>query len=288
MDKQNNNGYTVTSKEIAMVREQFMADYEANPELYDAEDLVKVNTDHWVSRFIGFLDQGPEKGLDHMVECFRWRKTFGVNAFDQAIIPLEVYQMGPLFIYEPDNNGRLNLFIRGKMHRKIEILEERLKRSFVNYVEKVDAAANKQFGWNLVLDCQGAGLSNADLDMLVFMMMTVRKYYPNGVKYVYVCGLPWILNSVAKVVLAFMPSDTAKKIRFVSHDELHQRVATENLPDFMGGTCKKNYRIIPKGVKPCEQLGRELYNLTEEQVKKVMAPSMKYIKEGEKTAIVEC
>jgi hypothetical protein len=240
-----------------------------------------------VSRFISFLDQGPEKAVEHMKECFRWRKSFGVATFDRTTIPIEVYQMCPVFIYEPDSRGRLTLYVRVKMHRKIETIEERFKKSFVNYVEQIDEIADKQFGWNIVFDCQNSGYSNADIDMVLFIMPTIRRFFPNAVRYVYVCGLPWILNSVAKIALAFMPSDTAKKIRFITQPELHKRIPLENLPDFLGGICTRNYRLIPKGAKSCEQLGKEIFGLTETEVKKMMAPSMKYITEGKAIAIYE-
>lgn len=91
--------------QVIEVRQRFLEDFHANRDLYDERDLLKINSDLWVKRFINFLDQGADKGLEHMKETFRWRKSFGVNDFDRTTIPLEVYQMGPLFIYEPDAKG---------------------------------------------------------------------------------------------------------------------------------------------------------------------------------------
>ena len=275
------------AEKITYIRARFLEDYYANSDLYDECDLKKVNNDFWISRFINFLDQGLDKSLEHMKECFRWRKSFGVNTFDRTSIPREVYQMGAIFQYKPDARGRHSLIIRVKMHRKISVIEDRLRKSLVNYMERIDAAANQEFGWNLIFDCQGSGYQNADLDMVLFVMHTIRRYFPNGVRYVFLCGLPWVLNSVARLAIAFMPSDTAKKIRFVTPHELQQRLTVESLPDFLGGTCKDNYRWIPKGAKSCQQLGEDLYGLTNKEIDKMMAPSLKYIQEGEKTAEIE-
>lgn len=43
------------------------------------------------------------------------------------------------------------------MHRKIPVIEERFKKSFINYIETIDALANQEFGWNIIFDCHGAG-----------------------------------------------------------------------------------------------------------------------------------
>lgn len=47
-------------------------------------------------------------------------------------------------------------------------------------------------------------------------------------------------------------------------------------------------RLIPKGAKTCEVLAAELYGISQAETKRIMAPSMKYIKEGEKYAEYEC
>lgn len=281
------NNNTARTQDIALVRKQFLREYEDNKEFYDECDLEKVRNDLWVARFINFMHQGPEKGLEHMKECFRWRKSFGVNSFDRTTIPIEVYQMCPVFMYGADDSSRRTLFVRVKMHRKIDEIADRFRKSFANFVERIDATVNREFGWDIVFDCHNAGYASADLDMLFFIMPTIRRYYPNGVQKVYVCGLPWILNSFAKLALAFMPADTAKKIRFVSQQELHTRISAEHLPDFLGGSCADKYRLIPQGAKTCEQLGEELYGMTTQQVNKMMASSMKFIEEGREIAVYE-
>lgn len=273
-------------KHIEQVRNKFLEDYELNPHLYDEEDIQKVKeNDVWVSRFINFLDQGTDKGLEHMIDVFRWRKSFGINTFDPLVIPKEVYEMGPVCDYGVDKKGNRNLYLRVKMHRKIPFLEDRIKQSVMKYVEEIDEKSTREFSWNLVLDMTGSGVANADLEMLFFFMPSVRRYYPNGVKNVYVTGLPWILNSVARFALAFMPSDTARKIKFVTQEELQKYIEIDQLPDFLGGTNPEKYRIVPHGAKTCEQLGQELYNLSEEEVKKLLRPSLKYVEEGRPEAI---
>ena len=79
MDANNNScksdGPNVTEeqrKNIEYVRRRFMEECDANPHLYDPCDRERVaKHDYWVSRFVNWLDQGPEKAFEHMKETFR-------------------------------------------------------------------------------------------------------------------------------------------------------------------------------------------------------------------------
>ena len=82
-----NNNSSQEDLDIEFVRKEFLQDFKLNSHLYDEKDLCKINSDLWVKRFIHFLNQGPEKGLEHMKEVFRWRKSFGVPTFDRLSIP---------------------------------------------------------------------------------------------------------------------------------------------------------------------------------------------------------
>lgn len=274
-------------KDIQQLRSAFLEEYEINPHLYDEEDIEKVKeSDLWLTRFITFLNQGSEKGLEHMKDVFRWRKSFGINSFNPLEIPQEIYEMGPVSNYARDKDGNRNLIMRVKMHRKIPFLEDRIKQSVMNYVEEIDQKSTSlEHNWNLVLDMTGSSIANADLDMLFFFMPSVRRYYPNAVKHVFVTGLPWILNSVARFAVAFMPSDTAKKIKFVTQEELTKYIDADQLPDFLGGHNQDIFRIVPKGARSCVELGQELYDLTEDEVTKLMRPSLKFIEEGRLNAM---
>lgn len=277
----NINCYSDIQDSILEVRHKFLEESHLHPDLYDEEDRLRVKiSDLWVGRFLNFLNQGPDKALEHMKECFQWRKSFGVNHYDPFEIPLEVYQMCPLFEYLPDSEGRGMLYARIKMHRKLPQLEDRIKKFFLNHVERMDARYGREFGFNVVFDMTSSGIPNADLDMLFFILPSIRKYFPNGVKHVYILGLPWILNSIARFALAIIPSDTAKKVKFLSQEEFHSHVPSNRIPDFLGGTCKAKYRRVPQGAKDCIQLGRELYGMTEEEVLKLLKPSLKFIEEG--------
>ncbi|RWS22112.1 motile sperm domain-containing protein 2-like protein, partial [Leptotrombidium deliense] len=73
---------------IEEVKRRFLDEYEANKDLYDEEDIERIITnDFFVRRFVNFNGQGPEKGFEQMKKAYRWRKSFGVNHYDQLLIP---------------------------------------------------------------------------------------------------------------------------------------------------------------------------------------------------------
>lgn len=220
-----------------------------------------------------------------MIDTFKWRKDFEIHHFKKLEIPREVYVMAPLFEYYTDSEGRRMFYVRVMMHRKIALLQERIKKYFMNNIERMDRAANREHGINVVFDMTGSGFSNADLDLLFFLLSSIRNYYPNSVQYVYVLGLPWILNSMAKFALALIPSDTAKKVRFLTQAEFHEVIPSEKIPDFLGGTATMNYRVIPRGAKSCVQLGHEIFGMDEAEVTKMLKPSLKHIRDGEASAV---
>ncbi|RWS13518.1 Motile sperm domain-containing protein 2-like protein [Dinothrombium tinctorium] len=275
--KVDKNEPIATPEMIREVREKFLEDYKANADLYESVDIEKIKqNDFYVRRYINYLNQGPEKGLEQMKKAYRWRKEFNLNHFDQLTVPKEMYQLGALFTYPPDKNGDLLLYVRGKMHRKIELVADRIKHYFAYHVNKLDEKAGREYGWSIIIDATDTGYANADLNMLLFVFETLRTAFPNGIKYFIIYGLPWILNAFATFVLQLLPSNALSKIRFFDKQQLFAFVDEANLPDFLGGTCKEVYRRVPKEAKDIYSLAEE-EGLTREETDKLLKPSLKYI-----------
>src|ERR1700689_1716314 len=111
-----------SAEDITSLREKFLKEYEGNPELYDEEDIERIRKgdDFFVSRFLNFLNQGPEKAFEQMKECYRWRKSFGVNHFDKGAFPLELTEAGCIFPYLRDLNGAPVVHVRPKICARIK------------------------------------------------------------------------------------------------------------------------------------------------------------------------
>ena len=117
-----------------------------------------------------------------MKSSMRWRKEFGVPFFKGTDFPEEFYRVGGIFEYEKDREGNVVIYMRIKMHRKISELELVLKQYVVYLLNKVDVEVDGR-GMAIVFDCQDAGLGNVDMDMLWFLISSMNKYYPKGIRF---------------------------------------------------------------------------------------------------------
>ena len=101
-----------------------------------------------------------------------------------------------------------------------------------------------------------------------------------GLKYVLIYNLPWILNALRSTVMAFVPQSLLGVLRFGSGDEIFNLIDRENVPDYLGGTCKRNYRQVPIGSVSVEELVEDV-GLTKDDVKRLMPNFEQILKNAE-------
>ncbi|RWS15623.1 Motile sperm domain-containing protein 2-like protein [Dinothrombium tinctorium] len=192
------------------------------------------------------------------------RKEFRVPTTKDYEFPIEFYKSGGLFPYERDKKGNLVVYMRVALHKKIPELDIFEKAFLLHVFEKVDKITKGQFV--VVFDMTDAGYENVDWDFLKFLLENVRHNFPIGLKYVLVTNLHWMLNTLRRAAFALMPTEFVSLIKFASGEEIFEYIDKENLPDFLGGTCKRNYMAVPRGSKSiydvCEQFGyqKEIIN----------------------------
>jgi len=135
-----------------------------------------------------------------------------------------------------------------------------LKKYIVSLIEKEDLryAANENNGVCIVFDCNGAGITNVDIDLLSFIVSTLRDYYPTLLKSVLVNELPWVLQYVFKLVQTWLPKEHQKLIHLISKKDINDYVTDEELPDFMGGTNQLSYRSLPKNAPTAQEIGDKM------------------------------
>lgn len=109
----------------------------------------------------------------------------------------------------------------------------------------VPCPAPARQGIAMVIDCTGASLQSADLDMLFFHISSLKNYFPKGLSYILVHNLPWILKPFWHIAKAWIPDEHRELIKFSNDETIYEYVAKHNLPDFMGGTCQRDYRKPP-------------------------------------------
>ena len=75
-----------------------------------------------------------------------------------------------------------------------------------------------------------------------------------AIGYVCIYELPWIFNQIWRVVRSWLDDEAKKIVKFATISNINEIVDRNNLPDYMGGTCEKNYRHVPKGAPTLEEL----------------------------------
>jgi CRAL/TRIO domain len=93
-----------------------------------------------------------------------------------------------------------------------------------------------------IMDLKGVGLSKAGSVYGYVQRASAisQNYYPERLGKLYVINAPWGFSTVFSVVKSFLDPVTVNKIHVLGSGyitELLAQVETENLPEFLGGTC---------------------------------------------------
>lgn len=262
---------------VEETRRLLMKKYQKRPESFLKEDYDRMLIDDWtVSRFLLRCRQDPKRAAKLMEQCGKFRLEYRMGISKPSDFPIEFHQSGGLFRYAPDRVGNQTLYMRVKMHRRTPELAQIMRSYILCILEECDRANNGR-GTAVIFDLTGCGLQNADPGFLFWLVYSFRNYCPKGLSYIIVYNLPWILNATAKLALSWLSSTNKRRLRFTSGDGIQDYIAPENLPDYMGGSCKLNYRYVPPGSRPAEDTA-EQSNLTREQARKIRQQYSKFLK----------
>ena len=129
----------VIDKELVNeVRKLFLADYEANSELYDERDVNRIrNNDAFVWRYIVSNRHCTFKvhvAVDVLIEGMRWKKSFGVHDRKDTDFPLQFHQIAMVFPYNCDCEGRKVVYLRMKLYLNITELDS-ISKQFIAQIE---------------------------------------------------------------------------------------------------------------------------------------------------------
>lgn len=244
---------------IAKVREIFKAEADKHPEEMDPTDVARFMESDWtVTRFLMRKKDNAEDAAQMIINCAKWRHKLGMPRWKDSDFPKEFYNLGGVFPYAPDELGNTVIYVRAKLYdKKLTCIQELFRHYIIHIANRVDMERDGR-GWSMIFDCSGTGMANMDVNMLIFMLNEVIPHLPKGLNYVLIYELPWLLSKIVNTAIACLPSDYKKLAKTASKKDIHNWVAKENMPDFMGGTCDINYRREPKGCRSFRDMAPEL------------------------------
>lgn len=266
---------------IAKVRAILKPEFEKNPDDFDPNDVEKfMNSDWTVTRFLLRKKDNAEDAAAMMLSCARWRHRLGMPRWKDKDFPKEFFNLGGVFPYAPDLLGNTMIYVRAKLYdKKLTCIQELFQHYFIHIANRVDEERDGR-GWAICIDCSGTGMSNMDVNMLLFMLNEVIPHLPKGLNYVLIYELPWLLSKIVNTAISVLPGEYKKLAKTVSKKDIQNWIAKDSMPDFMGGTCEINYRREPKGSRSIEEMAQDL-KLTEKDMNLITKIYQPYLDEAE-------
>lgn len=234
--------YLVSRADIEDFRKGIEDEAQRDPDQFHPADVQKLtDSDELCRRFIRQKRRNVEDALAMAKAALCWRKTFEVNDITVANLPQVYFDFGAMFPLGKDKYGSQIIVHRVRLHRKNEKMAKHMKRFLVFWVEKLLYELD-YVRITFILDCNGSGYANLDMDLISFLISLFKEYYPWALGFIMVYDMPWIFNTAWKVVKSWLPAEGADRIKFVDRETITNYVPRENLPEYMGGKEKLPFR----------------------------------------------
>lgn len=267
---------------IADVRKCVIRDNEAEPERFHPSDMERylyterrwpLTTYLWQNNF------SVNDTVAHVERVLEWSNREEIWDLSDALFPAEVHRIGGIFNYEPDRWGHLTYYNRVRFLRPAAWQREATKRFIAHKFSQACFEAEGR-GIAIIADMTGSSIFNADVTLLYYMIDTYLRYSPHDVRYVLLYNLPTILSWGASILRATFATKYRNMIQVVHGDDLFKFISPENLPPYLGGTCKRNYLKVPAGCFSIRQ-GALSKRYNEEELRRIIKHYQSRLDEAE-------
>ena len=111
----------------------------------------------------------------------------------------------------------------------------------------------------VIMDCEGLSarhLGRSTIGILQQFLQYDQRFFPEGVHRIYLVNVGYVVHSALTLIKPFLDHRVQEKIVLLKPNELHRlldEVDRENLPEFLGGTCRCEGGCVPLAVEqmPC-------------------------------------
>lgn len=258
---------------VRELRDLLVEDIKADPERFNQEDTEKIYHDDWfIARYLLRVKLDLKSAHSMIKKALEFRNSPIISITE---FPEEFYKVGAVFAYEPDRKGNIPVWMRIKLNQKIPLVTRFLKSFLFRVIEEADKRAEGK-GIVLVFDLSGAGVNNIDMDLLFFIITTLVNYFPKGLSYMLVHELPWILRSFWHIARQWLSEDHKDLVKFSDAQTIYEYFIEDNLPNFIGGACKRDYRALPDNCITISTAAKR-WDLNEEECMKIRKKFESYL-----------
>lgn len=230
---------------VQQVRDLFMEqEFKTAPEEFYQDDIKLIeNMDFLLQRYVIMQRKNVEASVKLTSQMLKWRKEKKLHEMNDNLFPQELLLCGAAFLYEKDKFGNRTLYMRASMCKNCAELKNSMKDFLAYLVYKIDDPKEGST-FSVIMDLTNTTWSNYDLDILMHFVCLLKDYFPVNLDYVLAVNFPWLLSAAWSVIKRVIPAEKRDIVQFISSDKIFDFVDKENLPDFLGGTCKRSYRFV--------------------------------------------
>jgi len=258
--------------EIPQVREVFMErlkKQEDHDDLYD-EDISKIMTnDYWVEKYLEWNKGNIDKTVDGLLFAAKYMKKYRLREIMLNQFAAEVYMVGGIFKYEPDRLGRPTLYTRMKYCPSCKETRD-MSLQFGSFIHLLMEENSGENGYICVNDFGDMSLSNVDLK-LTRDCMELLHIFPYSAKLVVCVNVPTPVRYFINAFKGLLPVEQRTGLLIITKEQLPQVIPIENIPDFLGGKCRKPYsgqEMIPEGCLPAREAFKQFLKRNDENDQK--------------------
>lgn len=229
---------------------QELAPMALDPQRYD---------DYFYLRFLRARKFDLEKSLLMVRNFFQWRTEFGTDQIFSYEFPevTEMKKFYPHGYHKTDRQGRpiyieclgkldlKQLFDLTNTDRMIKYYVREYERTLLVRLPACSTAAGRKIEQSLtILDLEGLSMklmSKQTYDFVKIASSIAQDYYPEMLGQMFIINAPTLFSMVWGTIKKFVDEKTRNKIQILStkyQSALLELVDPENLPQFLGGTCK--------------------------------------------------
>lgn len=220
-------------------------------------DLERVKDDKYLKRLLQHNDHDPKTAADMLWDILVWRKTVGANDLNENTIRMDYVKEGAFFPHGRDIDGHLLLIIKSKMHVKGQKDFEDLKKILIYWFDRIEREENGK-PITLFFDMDGCGLGNMDMELIKYLIMLMKMYYPYFLQYIIIYQMPWVLSAAFKVVKSLLPAKAVERMKFASKDTLKDIVPPEQALTCWGGKDTYTFEFVSENRSASEHTPKKV------------------------------
>lgn len=206
---------------------------------------LRVNNDNYIKRLLLHHQDDVKAAANMLWDVCVWRQTVGANEINESTINMDYIREGGMFPHGRDIESSLLMIFKCKLHTKGGKDFEQLKKCIIYWFDRIEREENGM-PISLFFDLDDCGLSNMDMELIKYLILLMKNYYPAFLQYILIFQMPWVLTATFKLVKNLLPAQAVNKMKFLNKDTLKELVAPEQALTSWGGKDDYKFEFVPE------------------------------------------